>query len=67
MEINANDELKAGEVRIATDADFVYLKDLCENHTNWYKEYNKKPITVWTKSNTISEFKMIKVSIVLTI
>ena len=63
MEINANNELKIGEVRIATDADFLNLKNLCEHHVDWNKEYNKKSTTVWTKSNDTSDFKIIKVGI----
>ena len=61
MEINANDDFRIGEARIATDADFLHLKDLCEQHEEWNRDYNKKPTSVWTKSNSTSDFKMIKV------
>lgn len=46
---------------MAEDADFTKLKQLCQCHDGWKQEYNRSGTTVWTKSNDVSDFKMIKV------
>ena len=53
--------LEVGEVRIAEDADFQKVKDMCNCHDGWKQEYNKHGTTVWTKSNDVSDFKLVKV------
>lgn len=53
--------MQVGEVRVAEDADFEKLRNLCLNHDGWRQEYNKSTTTVWTKSNELSDFKMIKI------
>jgi StAR-related lipid transfer protein 10 len=53
--------MQVGEVRVAEDADFERLRDLCRCHDGWKVEYNKNTTTVWTKSNEISDFRMIKI------
>jgi hypothetical protein len=54
--------MEVGDVRIAEDADFQKVKDMCQCHDNWKQEYNKNGTTVWTKSNDVSDFKLVKVS-----
>ncbi len=54
--------MQVGEVRVAEDADFERLRNLCRCHDDWKVEYNKNTTTVWTKSNEISDFRMIKVN-----
>lgn len=54
--------MQVGEVRVAEDADFERLKDLCRCQDGWKEDYQKNGTTVWTKSNDISDFKMIKVT-----
>jgi len=53
--------MEVGEVRVAEDADFERLKQLCRCHDGWKQDYNKNNTTVWTKVNDVSDFKMIKV------
>ena len=55
--------MQVGEVRVAEDADFAKLKNLCNCHDEWKQDYNKNGTTVWTKANDVSDFKMIKVSL----
>ncbi|ESO09879.1 hypothetical protein HELRODRAFT_72797 [Helobdella robusta] len=49
-----------GEVKIAEDADFTKLRNLCEIHEDWKVEYNKNNIMVWTKTTDLCDFKMLK-------
>ena len=56
--------MQVGDVRIAEDADFQKVKDMCQCHDDWKQEYNKNGITVWTKSNDVSDFKLVKVGFV---
>lgn len=49
------------EVRVADDADFLRLKQLCENHDGWDLVYSKKHLHVWTKVTPQTDFKIIKV------
>lgn len=53
--------MQVGEVRVADDSDFNHLKELCCCHEGWNEVYNKKGTAVWTKTNDVSDFKMIKV------
>lgn len=53
--------MEVGEVRIAEDADFAKVKELCLCHDGWKVECNKNGTLAWTKSNDVSDFKMIKV------
>lgn len=55
--------MKVGEVKVAEDSDFQELKSLCRLNDGWEQEYNKHSITVWTKTNENTSFKMIKVNI----
>lgn len=57
--------MDVGEVRVAEDADFNRLKSLCDDTNGWKQEYNKNNTTVWTKINELSEFQMVKVSILI--
>jgi len=57
--------MQVGEVRVAEDADFAKLKDLCTCHDGWRQDYNKNGTTVWTKANDVSDFKLIKVRTLL--
>ena len=53
--------MQIGEVRVAEDADFEKLKSLCDINDGWKCEYKKGDISVYTKSNDVSDFKMFKV------
>ncbi|KAH3836400.1 START domain-containing protein 10-like [Dreissena polymorpha] len=50
-----------GEIRVADDADFRRLKSLSDDNNDWKQEYQKGTTTVWTKTNDVSNFKIIKV------
>ena len=52
---------KLGEVKMPSDQDFSYVKDLCENHAEWELEYSKTNLKVWVKNSKLSSFRMIKV------
>lgn len=54
--------MEIGEVRVAEDADFRKLQTMCDDHSDWKLEINKQSTTVWTKTNDVSNFKMVKVS-----
>ena len=56
--------LPVGEVRVAEDSDFRRLKTLCDESTDWKLEYEKNGTRISTKNNEISNFKILKVSIV---
>ena len=53
--------MQVGEVRVAEDADFEKLKNLCHYHEDWKQEYSKNGTSIWTKVNDVSDFRMIKV------
>ena len=53
--------MQVGEVRVAEDTDFTKLRILCEKNDEWKEEYSKNDTKVWTKSNDLSDFKMIRV------
>ena len=53
--------MQIGEVRAAEDADFQHVRKLCYCHDGWKQDYKKNSITVWSKANEVSDFKMIKV------
>ena len=53
--------MQVGEVRIAEDADFSKIKEMCTCHEGWKLEYNKSNTSAWTKANDVSDFKLIKV------
>ena len=55
--------VKIGEVRAANDDDFRRFKSMCVDNEGWDLNYNKNNVTVWTKSNTTSEFNMLKVCV----
>jgi len=50
-----------GEVKIAEDEDFNRLRDLCQNHDGWKQVYNKNECVVWTRTNDVSDFNIVKV------
>ncbi len=53
--------MQVGEVKCAEDDDFERLKQMCRCHDGWKQDYNKNSTTVWSKSNDVSDFKLIKV------
>ncbi|XP_060590740.1 START domain-containing protein 10-like [Ruditapes philippinarum] len=53
--------LQVGEIRVADDSDFRKLKNLDEDTDNWKLEYQKNNTSVWTKTNEVSSFKIVKV------
>ena len=54
--------MQVGEVKCAEDVDFERLKQLCRCQDGWKQDYNKHNTTVSSKSNDVSDFKVIKVS-----
>ena len=55
--------MQVGEVKCAEDVDFERLKQLCRCQESWKQDYNKHNTTVSSKSNDVSDFKVIKVSL----
>lgn len=53
--------MQVGEVKCAEDVDFERLKQLCRCHDGWKQDYNKNSTTVCSKTNDVSDFKLIKV------
>lgn len=53
--------MQAGKVKVAEDSDFKHFIELCNETDGWKQEYNKRNTVVSTKTNDVSEFKMIKV------
>ena len=53
--------MQIGDVRVAEEADFDRLRNLCQCHDDWRQDYNKNGTTVWTKTNDVSNFQMVKV------
>ncbi|XP_044753381.1 START domain-containing protein 10-like isoform X2 [Coccinella septempunctata] len=59
---NEEDEMKIGEVKIAEDSDFLILKSLIDDHSNWKLAYEKANHTkVWTQQTENCNFKMVKI------
>ena len=52
---------QVGEVRVAEDSDFRRLKALSDDTEDWKLEHQKGNLTVWTKTNQTSSFKIVKV------
>jgi hypothetical protein len=50
-----------GKVKIADDNDFERLKKLCQCHDGWRLDYCRHDTTVWTRSNDVSDFRMVKI------
>ncbi|CAL1527500.1 unnamed protein product [Lymnaea stagnalis] len=59
--MSAQLSLKVGEVKIPEDSDFRHFKAICEDTDGWKLEVDKNQTTVWTKTNDLSDFKMVKV------
>ena len=53
--------MRVGEVRVAEDTDYAFFKAMCKSHDEWTSVYAKNNVSVWTKLNDVSDFKMIKV------
>ena len=53
--------MSLGVVKPADDDDFKRLKKLAESNEGWTLVYNKESLWVWTKSNDVSSFKVLKV------
>lgn len=51
---------KLGEVKLPTDQDFEFIKNLCENDQGWSIEITKSHLKIWTKKNDLSAFNMIR-------
>ncbi|KER20834.1 hypothetical protein T265_10708 [Opisthorchis viverrini] len=52
-----------GEVRLPTDDDFEYFKSMVLDTSQWKKHHSKKKVQVFTRSTSVSSFKMIKNSV----
>jgi len=50
-----------GVVKIADDADYEWLRDQCQCHDGWRQDFSKNSTTVWTKSNDLSDFRLVKI------
>lgn len=55
--------MPVGVVKIAEDSDFRRFKEVCEGNDGWKLEVNKQKTMVWTKANDLSDFNMVKVSV----
>ena len=53
--------MQVGDVKIAEDTDYAFFKAMCKVHEDWTNVYQKQSVSVWTKQNDVSDFKMIKV------
>lgn len=53
--------IKLGEVRVAEDRDFEYIKQISENNQDWSISYEKNTTKVWTRKSDVSSFNMLKV------
>lgn len=60
---NGYKQMSIGEVKVADDQDFFYLKYLLEEEPGWSLEFNKDNTKVWTKPVSTTNFKMVKVRI----
>lgn len=60
----AKSPFKAGEVKVPEDSDFMTFKNMCNQNDDWKQEVNKNQTAVWTKTNELSNFKMVKVQCV---
>ncbi len=61
LQTNLTEIMQVGEVKCAEDVDFERLKQLCRCQDGWKLDYNKNGTTVSSKSNDVSDFKLIKV------
>jgi hypothetical protein len=55
--------LQLNVIKTPDDADFAYVKQLCDEHKGWTIRYHKKNIRVWTKQTVETDFNMIKVCV----
>lgn len=53
--------MSLGVVKPADDEDFRRLKKLAESNEGWSLVYNKESLWVWTKTNDVSSFKVLKI------
>lgn len=51
---------KLGEVKLPSDDDFEYVKQLCEGEQGWNLEYNKSAAKVWRRPVDQSGIHMVK-------
>lgn len=63
---NTGAKMEIGEVRIASDEDFVQLKNFADNNTGWKLDYSKGSTKVLTKITQQTDFKMIKLRTIFT-
>jgi StAR-related lipid transfer protein 10 len=50
-----------GEVRVATDEDVKYVMQMCDDNTDWAEDYRKGDLAVYSKSNSLSDFRLLKI------
>lgn len=50
-----------GTVKEADDDDYMRLREMCRDHDGWRQDFTKGATTVWTRSNDISDFRMVKI------
>lgn len=65
-EMSVNGEVKAG-IRSPTKGDFDKLREVVDKSDGWIRQYNKKDVQVYTKSQEGTAIKMIKVKTFLII
>lgn len=71
--VSPSDAMQVNIVKPLEDSDYIYVKQVCDNHNDWDLTYEKKLTKVWIKPSNnnehsennvetnASKFRMIKV------
>ncbi|CAI4230445.1 unnamed protein product [Auanema sp. JU1783] len=52
--------MRVNAARVWEDADYMKVKNTCDNNVGWTEVYNKKNVKVWTQTIPNSTFQMVK-------